>query len=289
MGIMRYNYRSEVLSLCLDITITYPSGMYTCLNATSKRPTVGVHRGPPKLEYKPNMKFQTVWLLHGGGDDDTTLSRLTRFEEYAERNHVMTVNAQVKNSFFLDTANGYKYFTFMTEELPAVVRTLFASSPKREDNFVVGMAMGGNAALYLAMRRPDLYSACVGLSGGIGCTVNSDYFVESLSGKDRPVMGIMRGVFGEADKLRDGEYDLGFYARRNKAEGIETPKLFMGVGHEDYVRNRVRVDRDALIDLGYDLTYYEAPGVGHDWDFWDLAMKKVFYEWLPLKRAPIYD
>jgi len=285
MGLLRYNFLSETIGTgCVDVTITYPSGEYTYCEPDPNAP-----RGPYYSKrdlYVPGMKFQTVYLLHGGSDDDTTLQRMTRVEYYAQKNNVMTVTAQVKDHFFVDTVAGFNYFTYMTEELPCVVQSLFASSPKREDNFVVGMAMGGNAALYLAMRRPDLYAACVDLSGGIGCSVDTDYFISQL--KKRP-MSRMIGAFGsDPDKLRDSEYDLGYYARKNKAEGIDVPQIFMGVGEQDFIRDAVRTDRDALRALGYDLTYAEEPGLGHDWDFWDMYIKKVFYEWLPLKRRAVY-
>ena len=45
--------------------------------------------------------------------------------------------------------------------------------------------------------------------------------------------------------------------------------------------------RDALQALGYPLHYEEAPGLAHEWDFWDRYVRKALYEWLPLKRAAV--
>ena len=151
MGILRYNYRSEVLGMHTDITITYPSGQYTCYTPEKEGNSI-FKRG--NLRYKPDMKLPTVYILHGGGDDDSLLYRYTRLEYYAEQNQVMTVTAQAHDSFFIDTAYGIPYYTFFSEELPVVVQSLFASSARREDNFLIGMAMGGNAALMMAMKRP---------------------------------------------------------------------------------------------------------------------------------------
>ena len=289
MGLMRYNYRSEALSLCVDITITYPSGLFTYNNGDDSRLRTGGNSRRPvekKLPYKEGMKFQTVYMLHGGSDDDTTMIRNTNLERYAERNCVMTVTAQVKDSFFMDTQYGYNYFTFVTEELPAVIRTLFASSPEREDNFIIGMAMGGNAALALAFKRPDLYKAAVDLSGGIGCSIDTDFFIDKLSAPGR--LKRLNATFGDPALIRDGEYDIGYYARKYADEKEKIPQLFVSVGAEDYVRDTVRKDRDALRKLGYDIHYEEAEGLGHEWDYWDMYIKKALDEWLPLKRAPIY-
>lgn len=53
----------------------------------------------------------------------------------------MLVTPNIANSFGADACYGVPYQTFVTEELPLVIQTLFASSPKREDNFIMGYAM----------------------------------------------------------------------------------------------------------------------------------------------------
>lgn len=284
MGLLRYNFLSEMLSLSVDVTITFPSDSLTCLVEEKKDGADVIPFPREGLAYRPGMKFQTVYMLHGGSDDDTAIVRQTRLERYAQRNCVMTVTAQVKDSFFMDTKYGYRYFGFLTKELPKVVQTLFASSPAREDNFVIGMAMGGNGALALALKRPDLYAACVDLSGGIGCSVDTDYFLEEIgTWKIRR----LKSAFGPVEELKDSEYDLGYYARKHREENTEIPRLFIGVGENDFIRDVVRKDRDALRKLGYDFVYEEAPGYGHDWDFWDKYIGKALDEWLPLKRRPV--
>ena len=280
MGILRYNFRSEAIGMNTDVTITYPSGQYTYYTPDTSKKGVGpFHRAA--RQYTKDMKFQTVYVLHGGGDDDSLIHRYTRLEYYADRNNVMTVTARVNDSFFIDTQYGINYYTYITEELPAVIQALFASSPKREDNFVLGMAMGGNASLMLAMKRPDLYQACVDLSGGIGCSIDSDYFISQF---DQIRMKKMESAFGDPNQLPGSAFDIGYWARENKKNKVELPQLFIGVGEDDFIRDVVRKDRDALLKLGYLLHYEEAPGLGHEWDFWDLYVGKALNEWLPLKR-----
>jgi len=279
MGVLRFNYHSEVLGMYTDITVTYPTGRYTC-GVTDGSESGLPGSGVKKRAYVPGMKLPTVYMLHGGGEDDTVFQRMSRLEYYAEQNGVMTVTPQVNDSFFLDTRYGIRYFTYLTEELPVLIRSLFASSGAREDNYVVGMAMGGNGALQLAMRRPDLYAACVDLSGGIGCTIDTDNLVSQLNSIGH--LPKFQGAFGEAAGIPGSEYDLAVYAKRNKEEGIEVPQLFLAVGKEDFIRDVVRKDRDALLRLGYQITYEEPEGYAHDWDFWDVYLKKTFDEWLPI-------
>ena len=40
--------------------------------------------------------------------------------------------------------------------------------------------------------------------------------------------------------------------------------------------------------MGLPLYYEEVPGYKHEWDFWDLTLKKALKEWLPLRHSAIY-
>ena len=50
---------------------------------------------------EPGMKYRTVYLIHGGGDDDTLTYRYTNAERYAEDRNVMLVTPNIANSFGL--------------------------------------------------------------------------------------------------------------------------------------------------------------------------------------------
>lgn len=149
----------------------------------------------------------------------------------------------------------------------------------------MGLAMGGNGSLALGLKRPDLYQACVDLSGGIGCSVDTDAFIEQVRTLE---MRRMQATFGDPDRLRDSEYDLGGYVKRHLAKGTALPEIFIAVGENDFIRDVVRRDRNALAKLGVSFHYEEAPGYTHDWNFWDPYLKKALDEWLPLRKMPIY-
>ena len=94
MGVLRFNYHSEVLGMYTDITVTYPTGRYTC-GVTDGSESGLPGSGVKKRAYVPGMKLPTVYMLHGGGEDDTVFQRMSRLEYYAEQNGVMTVTPQV--------------------------------------------------------------------------------------------------------------------------------------------------------------------------------------------------
>lgn len=280
MAILRYNFRSEILGLNTNVTICYPANALT----TGLGFRDPIFPDDDRMPYEPGMKFQTVYVLHGGGEDDTVPYRYTRLEQYAENNKVMLVSPSVNDSFYMNTTYGYKYFDYITQELPLVVKSLFASADGRENTFVVGMAMGGNGALGLGLMRPDLYEAVVDLSGGIGVTLDREEYIRSLHWHTPKVRNTLLGE----QEFVNSEHDLRWFAEKNKADGVKVPQLFIGVGEDDFIRDRVHEDYVILKKLGYDVVYEEAKAMKHDFDMWDFYLNKALSSWLPLKREPLY-
>ena len=282
MATMRYSFFSQVLNMSTSVTITYPDLQFDYTESPVLERIITRER---RQILKPGMKFQTLYVLHGGSDDDTLILRFTNLERYAVESCLMTVTPQVNDSFFIDTAYGFRYYTYLTEELPRIMQSLFASSPRPCDNFVLGMAMGGNAALMLAAKHPERYGAVVDLSGGIGCSMDSGYFGQMLN--DLSHIRRLSSAFGPPETALGGEWDIGRIARENREKGIPFPPVYMAVGENDFIRDVVRRDRDALLALDIPVHYEEAPGLAHEWTFWDAYVKKALTEWLPLRHAAI--
>lgn len=291
MGYMRFNYRSEAIGKYIDVSIVYPTDAYTAFG-DADRPAPRISHGPnQRPAYAPGMKFQTVYLIHGGSDDDTLPYRYTNVERYAQDNHVMLVTPDISNSFGADTEYGVDYCLFLTEELPRVIQALFASSAKREDNFIVGFAMGGNVALSCAIRAPERYHTCVDLSGGIGYTLVTDTLRQELAGDHfRQHFYLHNATFGPAEALEGSRHDLDAIARKKKAEGVQLSQFILVAGSEEgFIRERLEGDAARLKELGYDVTYYLEEGYGHDMRLWDFWLQKLLNEVLPLKRAAVRE
>lgn len=286
MGLLRFNYRSQALGRYVDISVAYPTDNYSYydMNVESK----GGHDEAFRMKkpvYRPGMKFQTVYLIHGGGDDDTLTYRYTNAERFAQQNNVMLVTPNIVNSMGVDTAYGVKYQTFISEELPVIVQTLFASSPAREDNFIVGYAMGGNVALGTALLHPELYTACVDISGGIGMTLVTETLKEELRGEHfKNFFPIYNASFGDPDQLDHSRFDIYTAAQKHKSAGDALCKIFVCCGSEEFIRPRVEGDVKQLQQLGYDVTYICAEGYNHDFRMWNDYIEIALNDLLPLKR-----
>lgn len=289
MGILRFNYRSQALAHYTNITIVYPTDSFSYFDPDALRK--GRHHVPgqrPPHRYRPGMKFQTVYLIHGGGDDDSLTYRYTNAERFAQKNNVMLVTPGIPNSFGIDTEYGVPYFTFLTEELPVVVQTLFASSPRREDNFIMGYAMGGNVALGAALLRPDLYHTCVDISGGIGMTLDTKTLQDELdSDHFNHDFSLYVSSFGKSDSIEASPYNLYRAARAHKENGDALCNFCIACGSREFIRRRVEKDVQLLRELEYNVSYTCAEGYDHDFRMWNDYIEIGLDQWLPLKRAAV--
>ena len=66
----------------------------------------------------------------------------------------------------MDMEYGFRYFTYVTEELPAICKDIFRISAEREDTAIIGGSMGGYGALRCALSRPGQYGMCAAFSSG---------------------------------------------------------------------------------------------------------------------------
>ena len=152
MALIKCDFYSDALGLSTSMHVILPQQTHTQIGMENVTGT-GLH--------------PTLYLLHGMSDDDSIWLRRTSIERYVASLGIAVVMPQVHRSFYTDMAEGGQYWTFISEELPKLARSFFPLSPKREDNFVAGLSMGGYGAFKLALRKPDQYAAAASLSGAL--------------------------------------------------------------------------------------------------------------------------
>ena len=123
--------------------------------------------------------------------------------------------------------------------------------------------MGGYGALKAALRKPELYCAAAGLSSV--ADIRSGLFDD-----------VLIPVFGEEINISDDE-DLFSLAKKTNSYSLK-PKIFMGVGTEDFLyKENVRL-KELFETLDYDFTYRQSSG-SHNWAFWDEYIQYVL-KWM---------
>lgn len=217
----------------------------------------------------------TLYLLHGMSDDHSIWLRRTSIDRYASEKGLAVVMPAGDLSFYTDMAYGDKYWTFVSEELPAICRSFFPMmSPRREDTFVAGLSMGGYGALKCGLRGYHTFSWAAGLSAA------TDMVGEAKNGKK--LTGLWRDIFGESTEsilFNDLFTAADDYAAVQDAPPVH---LYLWCGTEDFLYDANLRFRDHVNNLGLDLTYEECPG-DHRWQYWDEKIQRVL-EWLPLGK-----
>ncbi len=207
-------------------------------------------------------EVKTLYLLHGLTDDCTGWTRYTAVERYARERGLAVVLPEVQRSFYTDMAYGLPYFTYVSEELPAVCRRMFGLSAARERNYIFGLSMGGYGAMKCALTYPDRYAGAASFSGvaDLRRTVER----RSLSLQESEITAI----FGE-EKTVPPKDDLFVLAERLCGDA---PGLYLSCGEQDglYAAN-CRLD-EHLRSLGIVHQFEHWPGA-HSWDFWDRSLR----------------
>jgi S-formylglutathione hydrolase FrmB len=219
---------------------------------------------------KHTPKYRTLYLLHGHSDDHTAWMRWSSIEKYVEGLNLAVVMPAVHLSFYTDMVYGGKYWQFISEEVPAVVRNMFSLSTDRKDNFVAGLSMGGYGAFKLALTHPDRFAAAASLSGAVDIR-------EVVRGhgqlEDEIWLKGMRNVFGDLSKVPSSSHDL-FALAKKAAKAPIKPRLYQCCGTEDFLyADNIRF-RDMARKLPFDFTYTDGPGE-HNWAYWDARIQDV--------------
>lgn len=252
MALINFRFYSEALGMQTGATIIMPQ--------KSNNGQIGVDSNAKPGPYK------CLYLLHGVSGDESSWSRLTSIERYALKCGICVVMPRGGNSFYSNMKHGPAYYDHIAKELPAIMREFFNVSDKREDNFIAGLSMGGYGALKIALRE------CENFCAGAGISPVSD--IKGLEGFDHLLMPI----FGNDKDIPDND-DLLCLAEAKKDNPLR-PRLYMGIGTEDFLYHNAAKLRAKIEECGYDFTYRESSGE-HNWDFWDEYIQYII-QWLGL-------
>ncbi|WP_229403437.1 alpha/beta hydrolase [Micromonospora okii] len=256
MAMIRCDFHSETLGMGTSMTVLLPDPGGSGIGLAGSAPA-----GDPPVLY----------LLHGLSDDATVWTRRTSLERYVAPLGLAVVMPQVGRSFYTDEEHGNRYWTFLSVELPALCRSFFRLSDRREDTFVAGLSMGGYGAVKWALREPGRFAAAASLSGALDVARRRDDPVRPL---DR---NVSHTVFGDRDVVGSDDDTVALVGRA----GDDLPALYVACGTEDFLYDDNTRFVEAARRRGVPLTVDFSPG-DHDWAYWDAKIQDVL-AWLPLR------
>ena len=153
MAHITFNFHSQVLDFHQTVHLLVPdANIYGCLN-----------NGPDTAD------IPVLYLLHGLKGAAHTWTSYTSIERYLYESEkkMVVVMPEMHNNFYTDQAIGWKYLTYVAEELPRIVETFLRVSPKRENTYVAGLSMGGYGAVKMALTYPEKFGFAASFSGAM--------------------------------------------------------------------------------------------------------------------------
>lgn len=207
---------------------------------------------------------KVLYLLHGLEDDCSGWTRYTAVERYAREYQAVVVTPQVQRSFYTDMEMGLRYFQYVLEEVPELCHKFFDLPQKREQNFIMGLSMGGYGALKCAFHKPKQYAACAAFSP---VTDLPDRVRRAAEEEKRE----FRAIFG-AELQVPAKDDLFCLARDTDPEVM--PEVYLACGEADDLYSQNVRFAQLLENRGYRMEFEHWEG-NHNWIFWDKALARA--------------
>lgn len=259
MAYLECHYFSFVLGNNVDISVVIPTPEGN-EQITDKKMT--------RYNYEEGMKV--VYLLHGAYGNHSSWIRFSNIERYLQERNMVGVMVSAGNNLYHDMYKGLAYHKYITEELPAMMQSLFPISKKREDTFVAGFSMGGYGAWYMGLSRPDVYGKAAALSGALDIKGLVD---DVSSGKIAGPFPLDE-IWEDYRSVEGSDSDLFALYAKDKANGL-VPDLYHACGRNDFLFQMNEDVNRRFHELGADdLTYRVGEGM-HNWDYWDRQLRDM--------------
>ena len=226
---------------------------------------------PP--DYETSMRsYPVLYLLHGYSDDETGWIQFGEANSIADSGIAngdfppcIIVMPDGKVSWYINSYDGNDPWEdmFIGEFIPFIEKE-FRIRNKKEFRAIAGLSMGGNGALLLSMRNPELFSSCVALSAG----TFTDEEIITGNAYDR----YFKGIYGPGPKNGKVTDYWKKHSPLHLLESVEKDKLksirfYIDCGDDDFLYKGNSALHVKMRDLEIPHEYRVRNG-GHTWSYW---------------------
>jgi len=219
-------------------------------------------------EVSAGAKLPAAYLLHGCGTSFRDWSNYSNVGAYAARGLIL-VMVDGACSYYVNAALNAKdkYEDYFVRDLISDAESRFPVSRSREERAVVGVSMGGYAAVKLALTRPDLFAFAGAISPAIdvpGRRFDVRRWGQSI--RFRTTFG----PSGSETRLQSDPFIL-----IKSASPAQTPYLYITAGEQEPLLPPIRRFVALLKQRNFAYEFHTKPG-GHDWNEWDTQIAGCF-------------
>ena len=206
-------------------------------------------------------KLPVVYLLHGAWESYRTWSDYSEAGELAARGMIL-VMPDGALSYWVNEAGAPedRYGDFLLDDLRADVERRFPARADRAGRAIVGVSMGGFAAIEYALTRPDLFAFAGALSPALDAPERTSSW-RRLGQTMR-----LKRVFGPDGSPQRRDEDP--FELIKTADPARTPYIYLTVGNQESLLAPVRRFAAQLERRKFAYELHTTPG-GHNWGTWN--------------------
>ena len=255
-----------------------PSKVYDNLSLTSK-----ILKGERKYaiylppDYETSQRsYPVLYLLHGGGDDQTGWVQFGEVQHITDKAIaegvstpmiIVMPDASTGIRGFNNTADGeWRYEDFFFQEFMPYVEKTYRIKAEKRYRAVSGLSMGGGGTLYYALHHPELFSAACPLSASTG----------PLSLDDA------KSLLARADQKTTDDQLQAWYKKYSSLELVnampedqkKAVRWFMDCGDDDFLYEGNSLLHIAMRKKEIPHEFRVRDG-GHNWTYWRESLAEV--------------
>lgn len=251
MALIKLDFNSVILKTDVNINVIIPTDR-------KKFDEQSLEMSLEKIYEKEEMRV--LYFLHGAHGSGSKVIRFSNIERYAEENRVIVILIDAQNSFYKDMYKGEKYETYLTKEVPTVLKKCLNINLEKENTYIAGLSMGGYGAARTYLKHPELFNGFASLSGVLGMMEADEHMIKAFS---------LDLAFEDINNVKGTDDDIHKLLKDAVANNANI-RIYQACGKEDFVYNQNQEFKKLCEDLKIkEYTYSEEEGYGHEWRYWD--------------------
>jgi len=212
--------------------------------------------------YASAKALPVVYLLHGhGGNYADWITKVKGLDKMSDMYNIIIVCPDGNTgSWYWDSPedSSYQYETYVSVELVKYIDGKYKTIKEKKGRAITGLSMGGQGAMYLALRHQDIFGAAGSMSGGVDI---------------RPFPGNwdMAKRLGSYDKFPE-RWEQHAIVNMLYLLTAKPPALIIDCGTEDFFFNVNKNLHEQLMYRNIPHDFITRPG-SHNWTYWSNAIQ----------------
>jgi enterochelin esterase-like enzyme len=231
---------------------------------------------PPDYEHSER-SYPVLYLLHGGGDDQTgwiQFGEVLHIADQAIKKGKATPMVIVmpdantgQRGYFNDPEDNWRYEDFFFEELMPHVEKKFRIKGEKRYRAVAGLSMGGGGTFMYALHHPELFSSACPLSASCGplSLDDMDRYLERRGWGDIPEKKVQEWY------MRHSALEL---VKTMPAEQVNAVRWYIDCGDDDFLYEGNSLIHIAMRKKEIRHEFRIRDG-GHTWTYWRDSLPEV--------------